>query len=46
MFKKTRIYNAALLALRILANEQPQLRDQLRAYHDRQRDQVLSECEL
>jgi len=38
--------NAALLALRILANEQPRLREQLRAYHDRQRDQVLSECEL
>ncbi|MHB8974317.1 MAG: 5-(carboxyamino)imidazole ribonucleotide mutase [Pirellulaceae bacterium] len=38
--------NAALLALRILANEQPRLREQLRTYHDRQRDQVLSECEL
>jgi 5-(carboxyamino)imidazole ribonucleotide mutase len=38
--------NAALLALRILANERPPLRDQLRAYHDRQRQQVLSECEL
>ena len=38
--------NAALLALRILANEQPRLREELRTYHDRQRDQVLSECEL
>jgi 5-(carboxyamino)imidazole ribonucleotide mutase len=38
--------NAALLALRILANEQPPLRKQLHAYHDRQRDQVLSESEL
>lgn len=38
--------NAALLAVRILANEQPRLREQLRTYHDRQRDQVLRECEL
>ena len=38
--------NAALLALRILANEQPQLREQLRTYHDQQRNQVLRECEL
>jgi 5-(carboxyamino)imidazole ribonucleotide mutase len=38
--------NAALLALRILANEQPPLREQLRTYHDQQRNQVLSECEL
>jgi 5-(carboxyamino)imidazole ribonucleotide mutase len=38
--------NAALLAVRILANEHPRLREQLRTYHDRQRDQVLSECEL
>ena len=38
--------NAALLALRILANEQPRLREELRTYYDRQRDQVLSECEL
>jgi 5-(carboxyamino)imidazole ribonucleotide mutase len=38
--------NAALLAVRILANEQPQLREQLRTYHDQQRNQVLRECEL
>ncbi len=38
--------NAALLALRILAIEQPRLREQLRAYQDRQRQQVLGECEL
>jgi 5-(carboxyamino)imidazole ribonucleotide mutase len=38
--------NAALLALRILANEQPELRNKLREFHDRQRDQVLSESEL
>ncbi len=38
--------NAALLALRILANERPLLREKLRAYHDRQRQQVLSESEL
>lgn len=38
--------NAALLALRILANEQPGLRAQLRVFHDRQRQQVLRECEL
>ncbi len=38
--------NAALLAVRILANEHPQLRKQLHAYHDRQRDQVLSESQL
>jgi len=38
--------NAALLAVRILANEQPRLREELRMYHDRQRDQVLSACDL
>ncbi len=38
--------NAALLALRILAIEQPRLREQLRAHQDRQRQQVLGECEL
>jgi 5-(carboxyamino)imidazole ribonucleotide mutase len=38
--------NAALLAVRILANEQPGLRKQLHAFHDQQRDQVLSGCEL
>lgn len=38
--------NAALLAVRILANEQPALRDRLHAFHDQQRDQVLGGCEL
>jgi 5-(carboxyamino)imidazole ribonucleotide mutase len=38
--------NAALLALRILAIEQPRLREQLQAHQDRQRQQVLGECEL
>ena len=38
--------NAALLAVRILANEQPRLREELRTYHDLERNQILSECEL
>lgn len=38
--------NAGLLALRILANERPPLRERLRAYHDHQRQQVLQESEL
>lgn len=38
--------NAGLLALRILANERPPLRERLRAYHDHQRQQVLRESEL
>jgi len=38
--------NAALLAVRILANEQPALRTQLHAFHDQQRDQVLGWSEL
>jgi 5-(carboxyamino)imidazole ribonucleotide mutase len=35
--------NAGLLAVRILAGSRPALRQQLHAFHDRQRDQVLSE---
>lgn len=35
--------NAGLLAVRILAGSRPELRKQLHAYNDRQRDQVLSE---
>ncbi len=35
--------NAGLLAVRILAIEQPALREQLREFHRRQTDQVLSE---
>ncbi len=35
--------NAGLLAVRILAGSRPELRQQLHAYNDRQRDQVLSE---
>lgn len=38
--------NAALLAVRILANTRPDLREKLRAYHEQQRQQVLSESEL
>jgi 5-(carboxyamino)imidazole ribonucleotide mutase len=38
--------NAALLAVRILANEQPALRKQLHTFHDQQRDQVLGGSEL
>jgi 5-(carboxyamino)imidazole ribonucleotide mutase len=35
--------NAALLAIRILANEQPDLRTKLEAFTDLQRDRVLAE---
>jgi 5-(carboxyamino)imidazole ribonucleotide mutase len=38
--------NAALLALRILANEQAELRQRLQAFHDQQCEQVLRESEL
>lgn len=38
--------NAALLAVRILANARPDLREKLRAYHEQQRQNVLSESEL
>jgi 5-(carboxyamino)imidazole ribonucleotide mutase len=38
--------NAALLSVRILANARPDLRERLRAYHEQQRQQVLSESEL
>jgi 5-(carboxyamino)imidazole ribonucleotide mutase len=34
--------NAALLAIRILATEQPELREKLRDYHRRQTDDVLN----
>jgi 5-(carboxyamino)imidazole ribonucleotide mutase len=38
--------NAGLLAVRILANQQPRLRAALQAFHSRQTQQVLDESEL
>jgi 5-(carboxyamino)imidazole ribonucleotide mutase len=35
--------NAALLAVRILANSRPELRDKLRRYHEKMAEQVRSE---
>ena len=38
--------NAGLLAVRILANHRPELREKLRTYHQDQTEAVLSESEL
>jgi 5-(carboxyamino)imidazole ribonucleotide mutase len=38
--------NAALLAVRILANSRPELRDRLRQYHAKMADQIRAEAEL
>ena len=38
--------NAALLAVRILANDDPTLREKLHEFHKKQRDTVLEDCEL
>lgn len=38
--------NAALLAVRILANSRPELREQLRQFQQQQTDNVLSDSEL
>lgn len=38
--------NAALLAIRVLANEIPGLRDKLRAFADQQQSQVMKDSEL
>ena len=38
--------NAALLAVRCLANSRPDLRKQLHAFHDAQRDKVLGDSQL
>jgi 5-(carboxyamino)imidazole ribonucleotide mutase len=38
--------NAGLLAVRILANQQPRLKAELQAFHSRQTQQVLDESEL
>ena len=38
--------NAGLMAVRILAIQQPALRERLREFHEQQRDQVLGDAEL
>ena len=38
--------NAGLLAVRILANQRPQLREKLRSFHQEQTDKVLGDSEL
>ncbi|HEY2415418.1 MAG TPA: 5-(carboxyamino)imidazole ribonucleotide mutase [Pirellulaceae bacterium] len=38
--------NAALLAVRILANSRPELRERLRQYHAKMADQIRAEVEL
>jgi len=38
--------NAAMLAARVLALHNPELRERLRSWHAKQRDQSLSECEI
>lgn len=38
--------NAALLAVRILANSRPELREQLRTYHARMAEQVKNDSQL
>lgn len=38
--------NAGLLALRILANHRPELREKLRSFHQEQTDNVLGDSEL
>jgi 5-(carboxyamino)imidazole ribonucleotide mutase len=38
--------NAALLAVRILGNSRPELRDRLRQYHAKMADQIRAEAEL
>jgi len=38
--------NAALLAVRILANSRPELREKLRRYHADMAEQIAKDCEL
>ncbi len=38
--------NAGLLAVRILANSQPELREKLRSFHQQQTEKVLGDSEL
>ena len=38
--------NSALLALRILANSRPELREKLRKYYAEMADQIAKDCEL
>ncbi len=38
--------NAALLAIRILANQRPELREKLKQFHQQQADQVLKDSQL
>jgi 5-(carboxyamino)imidazole ribonucleotide mutase len=38
--------NAALLAIRILANQRPELREKLKQFHEQQAEQVLKDSQL